>query len=316
MSKQQNSEFDELELKMSLAGTNPVDYGIQNGILKSSNVLPFLAIFSNKYSKENKYISYASLNAALKYPEYSRYINEWDNLFKGYTNDSIDLSTFNFENAESFNGLFSDNRCIKHIKFNNTHTKKLVYMSCIFENCTSLERIELNNFDTSSVKFLDGAFNNCQSLKELDLSSFNTKEVKVFKNMFNRCTSLEKLKIDNFNSTNVLSIQQMFKDCKSLKELKLGRIKFTDSSSINQMFRGCTSLEYIDLSKFVFPFNCPNSKLFLGDDNLKEIRLPLTKNALRSALEQPEKIIDIIKFVTEDGKIIKYSELFNYDIKD
>lgn len=89
-----------------------------------------------------------------------------------------------------------------------------------------------------------------------------------------------------------------------------------DELELKNEFMGCTSLEYIDLSKFVFPFNCPNSKLFLGDDNLKEIRLPLTKNALRSALEQPEKIIDIIKFVTEDGKIIKYSELFNYDIKD
>ena len=76
--------------------------------------------------------------------------------------------------VKSFEGLFSDCKCIDSIIFKKFNRNDITNMSNMFYGCTSLKKLNLLNLNSKNVTNMSGMFNRCSSLKELNLSNFNT----------------------------------------------------------------------------------------------------------------------------------------------
>ncbi len=138
-------------------------------------------------------------------------------MFSGCTAvDSIDLSSFVFDNVTSMHEMFNGCTNLKQITFpENLNTSKLTTISGLFKNCSSLLSIDLKNFDTSHIKSFDSLFRGCSSLTELDLSSFDTSSITRIDGMFNNCSKVKTIYVDSAKWGVPTSIQSsnIFDDC-------------------------------------------------------------------------------------------------------
>ena len=122
-------------------------------------------------------------------------ITSLSSLFYGVTAvTSVDLSNLDLTGIPT-NAMFDSCSNITSIKFNNTKSMKLTFLSNMFSDCGLLTSLDLSSFDTSDVKNTISLFDGCSSLVSLDLSNFDMSNVtNLCYNMFSGCSSLSTIK--------------------------------------------------------------------------------------------------------------------------
>jgi len=151
---------------------------------------------------------------------------------------------------KSFEGLFSNCKCIKYIYFKKFNRNNINNMIGMFIGCSSLNELYLSNFNTNNVTRMDYMFYGCSSLKELNLSNFNSNNVNNTAGMVCGCSSLKELNLSNFNTNNVINTAGIFYRCSSLKELNLSNFNTNNVTNMEYMFSECSSLKDLNLSNF------------------------------------------------------------------
>ena len=109
---------------------------------------------------------------------------------------SIDVSSFNTENAETMEFMFYTCLSLTSINLSNFNTKNLLAMDTMFCSCESLTSLDLSNFDTSKVEDINSMFGACHSLKYLNISTF-TKFIHIGP-LLGGCKSLSILDMSSF----------------------------------------------------------------------------------------------------------------------
>ena len=146
------------------------------------------------------------------------------------------------------NRLFAVFNKTEKILFNNINTSRLVDMSFMFVNCSSLKNLDLSSFDTSNVTMMQLLFNGCESLTDINLSSFNTENVVEMNNMFCSCQSLTSLDLSNFDTRNVTNMLNMFVNCSNLITIDLSSFDISSVTTTSAMFASDTRLTTIYVS--------------------------------------------------------------------
>ena len=163
---------------------------------------------------------------------------------------SIDLSSFNTNNATDMSYMFYDCSSLNSIDISSFNTNNVTNMRYMFYGCFSLKSIDLSSFNTNNVTDMSDMLSNCSSLKSIDLSSFNTNNVTNMRCMFYHCSSLKSIDLSSFNTNNVTDMSYMFSNCSSLKSIDLSSFNTNKVTDMYAMFSNCSSLNSIDLSSF------------------------------------------------------------------
>ena len=147
--------------------------------------------------------------------------------------------------SASLDGLFS-NKKISTITHLGIDTRRVTYVSKMFQNCSSLTSLDMSGLSTQNVTSMQNMFQGCSSLTSLDMSNFNTQNVTSMYCMFQNCAGLTSLDVSNFNTQNVTTMNSMFRNCAGLTSINLGD-KFDASmvSNVTNMFWDCFSLKTI-----------------------------------------------------------------------
>ena len=138
----------------------------------------------------------------------------------------------------------------------NWDTSKVIDMSNLFYNCTSLKSIQgISIWDTSSLTKTTNLFSNCINLTSIDdISKWKMDETINISKMFYNCKNIISLHdISNWNTKNVKDMRNIFCNCSSLKALP-DISKWNTENVINMtgLFRNCIKLEKLpDISNWV-----------------------------------------------------------------
>jgi len=119
--------------------------------------------------------------------------------------ESIDLSSFNANNAINMRYMFYGCSSLKSIDLSSFNTNNVTDMCFMFYGCTSLKSIDLSSFNINNVINISCMFYGCSSLKSIDLSSFHTNINTDISWMFEGCSSLKKQNVKlNKNEKKIL----------------------------------------------------------------------------------------------------------------
>jgi len=152
--------------------------------------------------------------------------------------------------------MFENKNNIQTIIFSDavdtSSTSNIIYMSYMFNNCTSLRSVDFGkNFNTSNVTNMDYMFYNCTSLENINFGeNFDTSNVTNMKYMFSGCTSMTNLDLSNFDTGKTLNMEGMFYNCISLKNLNISTFDTGNVTNMRSMFVACSEMENLDLSSF------------------------------------------------------------------
>ena len=172
-------------------------------------------------------------------------------MFKGLTNIiNIDLTRFDFSNANSLESFFEGCNSLKSIDLSNADLKNVQNMNFMFRGCTSLISINFSNTKTNKLEKLIETFFGCENILSIDLSSFDTPNLLDLSNIFQLCHSLKYINLENFNTSKVTNMNGMFSNCKSLESLNLSFFNTESVIYMDRMFDQCNSLTSLDLSVF------------------------------------------------------------------
>ena len=155
--------------------------------------------------------------------------------------------------GDNFAYLFDGFRNVKTITFGENFvnsTGKVIEMSNMFKDCTSLSSLDISDWDVGRVTRMEQMFYNCTSLTTLQANNWNAGNVKDMSFMFDECTALTSLSISGWNTSSVTDMSGMFKDCTSLKSLNINDWNVSKVTDMSSMFSGCTVLTTLDLSKW------------------------------------------------------------------
>ena len=127
-------------------------------------------------------------------------------------------------------------------KTSNFDTSKVINMSSMFKDCSSLTSIDLSPLNTGNVTDMSSMFKNCSSLENIDLSSLNTENVTNMSSMFSECSSLVELDITPLDTSKVEQMYDMFQYCSSLETI------YVDENWTFELYKdyGCNYTTYID----------------------------------------------------------------------
>ncbi|MDY2957774.1 MAG: sigma-70 family RNA polymerase sigma factor [Floccifex sp.] len=189
----------------------------------------FITLINLRTFYGNCCIEYDSLNFEIKYDYsgygYLHYIGDGENvinpkgnitcyrMFENFSGISLDLSKFDSSKVVDMSKMFSNCSSLKHLNIVCLNTSKVENMSDMFFNCKNLSNLDLSNFDTSKVKSMHSMFEKCLKLEYLDLSSFTTNNLLDMSKMFKKCRNLKKLNLINFN-TYYIRMDYAFQGCK------------------------------------------------------------------------------------------------------
>lgn len=159
----------------------------------------------------------------------------------------FDESFAEYDGVESTMKWFMDNTNLSEIVgIKNLKTDKVVNMSGMFWNCSSLVSLDLSSFNTEKVHSMGWMFSHCSKLSKLDVSSFDTKNVTFMGDMFAFCPCLKELDMSNFNTEKVEYMSGMFKGDVLLKGLNISSFNVNNVKSMNEMFVNCPLPKGVD----------------------------------------------------------------------
>ncbi len=125
-------------------------------------------------------------------------------------------------------------------------TGKIIDMSYMFSDCTSLNSLDMSLWGTGSVTTMSHMFSGCSNLKHVDTSRFNTAHVKDLSSMFKDCASLETIDLCHFNVGEVATFKEMFSGTTTLKAAEISTWDFVDQPVMTNIFTGPTHVYTLD----------------------------------------------------------------------
>ena len=181
--------------------------------------------------------------------------------------ESIDISSFNMENATSYWRLFSGCINLKTI-LGNTPVRRGTTVTSMYTNCRSLTTIDVSDWDVSETDNLSGVFQGCSSLQSLDIKNWKVSNVVSFDSLFSGCSSLTNLDISSWNTSSAETMAWMFCMCSSLTSLDVSHFATAGVKSFHEMFNGCSSLQSLDVSGFITSDASDFESMFSGCSSL------------------------------------------------
>ena len=186
--------------------------------------------------------------------------------------ESIDISSFNMENANSYWRLFSGCINLKTI-LGNTPVRRGTTVTSMYTNCRSLTTIDVSDWDVSETDNLSGVFQGCSSIQSLDIKNWKVSNVVSFDSLFSGCSSLTDLDISSWNTNSAETMAWMFCMCSSLTSLDVSHFATAGVKSFREMFNGCSSLQSLDVSGFITSAASDFDSMFSGCSSLIELDL-------------------------------------------
>lgn len=150
--------------------------------------------------------------------------------------ETLDLSSWNTTNVESFGGMFYDCFHLTSLNLSGWDTSKALSMHGMFDGCIRLENVDVSHFETSKVQSFDSMFSSCYKLGAIDVSSWDTSSAKRMFSMFSGCSILTELDLSGWDTTNVESMYGMFSYCMNLTSV--GDLKIPEGCDTTDMFEG------------------------------------------------------------------------------
>ena len=138
-----------------------------------------------------------------------------------YMLTSVDMSAFDFNNANNFTSIFCDCKSLQTVIFGKSNTSKIKYMKNAFMGTGGYGDFTCVNADFSSAENMDAAFKG-STAKSINLSGWKTPNVQVISSLFHNCTLAKKINISGWSVDNVSSFTHMFNTCDVIEEIDLG----------------------------------------------------------------------------------------------
>lgn len=204
-----------------------------------------------------------------------------NNMFRGDTLTSIDLSNVDFSHVTSIEEMFEDCDSLESIDLSNLDLSHVECGYFLFAYCDKLKTVNMSGINLSGLSSFDGIrcmFTFCKSLESVDLSGA-TIVSDNYSNMFQDCISLKSVnfagsKISAYTKDggmNGVGMSSMFVNCKSLEALDLSTFNTYGIRRMGNMFDGCTSLRSVNLSSFDTSTVTEMSSMFKGCRSLKNV---------------------------------------------
>ncbi|MFD1901358.1 BspA family leucine-rich repeat surface protein [Enterococcus termitis] len=183
---------------------------------------------------------------------------------------TVDLSNFYALNLNEFirmNYMFQNCHSLKIVIFSTQFINRIVDVTALFMNCTSLEEFS-GYFSANANVSMNNMFSGCTSLKKAEITS---RYVESRNNMFLNCTNLEEVSFStSFASVSAVNTASMFSGCQSLTKVSMGGNSMTNVTDMSNMFLNCLSLVDVDMSSWtVTPRTLTN--MFSGCVQLEEL---------------------------------------------
>ena len=160
-------------------------------------------------------IMYANEIMALTYPEFSKFVTNTTNLFRGCNKEVIDLSQYDFSNVWNASHMFEDCENAYAITPGN-FSDKLERMQYIFNGCISLSHVDVSKIVTQNVEDVSFVFRGCKSLSKIDLSDWKTEKIKNMDYFMDNCEDLSFVNIDGWVLPSVETSKFVTGHCQSL----------------------------------------------------------------------------------------------------
>ena len=181
--------------------------------------------------------------------------------------------------------LFAGCNKITNIDFYHFTPNNILYMSNMFQDCTSLNSII--NLSIKSTTDFSYMFFNCTQLNNIQNFQILNDENSLFnmEYMFAYCTELQSIYINIKNEKNyVEKMNSIFENCTQLKDITFNEKLYIDNiTNMSFMFSGCNALDSLNLSNlFIHEKNIANklvdmSSMFSDCISLKNLNFDILK---------------------------------------
>ena len=150
----------------------------------------------------------------------------------------IDLSGYNYKNTYYMDRMFYGCTNLKIIKLPQSMAN-LINAKNIFESCETLQSINLENFEKSEKLInISGMFKNCSSLNNVIIPKMKTNYLLNMDEMFYGCSNLSFIDFNDFHTDRIKSMQKTFYNCSSLEYLKIDSFIISEPINIKDIFTG------------------------------------------------------------------------------
>lgn len=142
----------------------------------------------------------------------------------------VDMSSFDFHNANDFTSIFSNCKSLQTVVFGKSNTSKIIYMKNAFAGVGGNGEFTCVDADFSSATTMDSSFKGCTATS-INLSGWKTTSVQNLSSTFAGCGNAKKINISGWSADSVTSIGSMFNSA-YLEEIDLGA-NFNVPSNVN-----------------------------------------------------------------------------------
>ena len=147
-----------------------------------------------------------------------------------YLLPKVDMSSFDFHNANDFTSIFSNCNSLQTIVFGKSNTSNIIKMKNAFAGVGGNGEFTCVDADFSSATIMDSAFKGCTATS-INLSGWKTTSVQNLSSTFAGCGNAKKINISGWSADNVTSIGSMFNSA-YIEEIDLGP-NFNVPSNVN-----------------------------------------------------------------------------------
>ena len=157
-----------------------------------------------------------------------------------YLLPKVDMSSFDFHNANDFTSIFSNCNSLQTVVFGKSNTSNIIKMKNAFAGVGGNGEFTWVDADFSSATIMDSAFKGCTATS-INLSGWKTTSVQNLSSTFANCGNAKKINISGWSADNVTTLHRMFDSAKVVEEIDLGP-NFNVPSNVNiDFWFFCTS---------------------------------------------------------------------------
>lgn len=202
----------------------------------------------------------------------------------------------------TFEALFANCADVTKVKFVDVNINKVESTRQMFANCKQLRAVEgIDQFHSIKVTDMGEMFAECEALTSVNVANFITSQVTSFEKMFYRCKSLTSINVSGFRTKNAINMNSMFSRCTALTSVDISRFTSSKCKNMGGMFYGCHSITSLDFSRFVTRQVECIGDIFYDCPNLRTVKIPIHRYALK------------IKNEVETGLNRNIKIVYNYD---
>ena len=190
-----------------------------------------------------------------------------------YALKRIDMSSFDFHDAEYLNSTFSGCTSLQEVIFGENNTSKIKEIKNAFLNVGGNGEFTCVNADFSSVTSMENAFKGATATS-FNLSGWKTENVQSFQSLFQNCKQAKTINLSGWSANSAVKLSHMFNTTNVIEEIDLGRnfnipvgidknywFYCTANTSKSTVLK-CPRITYDELNKYI-QAGGGNSKTFL-----------------------------------------------------